>query len=368
MIEFSPEPRDADLDAPPWFGSDRPHGLLPQHAARRTGVGADPDARRGRRLRQPPGARAPGRDAAQVAGVAWASLWPQPERRKVQEAIDAARAGKGRPLPGVQPRRRRRPALVGRGRLSALHRRRPASRRPPDVRGVPQHHRPFARPRRRWPSRRAWKRWASSPAGVAHDFNNLLTVILGATETPGGRAAGRLGAPEPRRGQPAGRRARGRSRTPAAGLLPSPVAGAQSIECSGHDRLGAEPRPAPDPRGHPDDGAGPPASRSIATPTRRSWRRRCSNLCINARDAMPSGGALSLEAEGVTVAGKAARHLGLTPGAFVVFSVRDTGCRHVAGDPAPGHRTLLHHQGPGGRQRAGPQHGLRASPSSPAAA
>ena len=35
-----------------------------------------------------------GRDPAQIAGASWVSLWPQPERRKVQDATDIARSGK----------------------------------------------------------------------------------------------------------------------------------------------------------------------------------------------------------------------------------------------------------------------------------
>lgn len=50
------------------------------------------------------------------------------------------------------------------------------------------------------------------------------------------------------------------------------------------------------------------------------------NLCVNARDAMPSGGRLTLAASTVTVdADLAARHPGAKPGGHVVLSVEDTG-------------------------------------------
>jgi len=50
------------------------------------------------------------------------------------------------------------------------------------------------------------------------------------------------------------------------------------------------------------------------------------NLANNARDAMPEGGALSIETENATVcAGQAGRYGDLPPGDYVLVSVRDTG-------------------------------------------
>ena len=57
------------------------------------------------------------------------------------------------------------------------------------------------------------------------------------------------------------------------------------------------------------------------------------NRCVNARDAMPDGGALTIEAEVVTVDEGLARTIsGARPGEFVRLSVRDTGSGIAAAD------------------------------------
>ncbi len=50
------------------------------------------------------------------------------------------------------------------------------------------------------------------------------------------------------------------------------------------------------------------------------------NLAVNARDAMPKGGRLTIETDRIDIpAGDLERHRVLEPGAYVVLSVRDTG-------------------------------------------
>jgi len=264
-----------------------------------------------------------GRDAAQVAGMQWASLWPQPERRKVQDATDTARAGKIARFQASSP------TVEGAPRwwdviiypLSI------------DAGQLPEGRRMLAVFRNITALREGQEKLAQSArlealgqltGGVAHDFNNLLTVILGATETlaaelPAGsehRGLAEVSLQAAERGADLVRRLLAFCRHQS--LEP------QSVDCSGMlasvqvlaERLL---------RADIDLRARAASAHLYCNADRAELESALLNLCINARDAMPSGGAISLEAEGVLLAGKAARHLGLKPGPFVAFTVRDTG-------------------------------------------
>ncbi len=85
------------------------------------------------------------------------------------------------------------------------------------------------------------------------------------------------------------------------------------------------------------------------------------NLCVNARDAMPDGGTLTLRTRNLTAAEVAALQLFATcrTRTMVLVEVADTGTGHRARDHGQDLRALLHDQGSGQGHRAWPCHGLR---------
>ncbi len=164
--------------------------------------------------------------------------------------------------------------------------------------------------------------------GVAHDFNNLLTVILGYSDLllesasrrrprvdsdveeiqKAGRSAGGAHAAAPRLQPQAGPRARGgrperRRRRPGTDAAPP--------DRRGHRRLHA--------CSHPDLG------RVKADPGQ--IEQVLLNLAVNARDAMPEGGKLTIETANVELDEpvRARRTRASCPGPYVVLAVSDTG-------------------------------------------
>jgi PAS domain S-box-containing protein len=80
------------------------------------------------------------------------------------------------------------------------------------------------------------------------------------------------------------------------------------------------------------------------------------NLAVNARDAMPLGGTLSIVTDNREATGEPGITPPLAPGSYVLLAVSDTG----AGlDEETRIRAVLHHQGQGQRHGVGPGHGLR---------
>jgi len=260
---------------------------------------------------------------SKFAGARWASLWPVSERRKVLEAIACAQSGQVARFQGhcttsklglrlwdvmVSPIRHANQKPGERGPLLCVSR---------DITPLVDAVEKLAESQR-------LEAIGRLTGGVAHDFNNLLTVMMGVSETlaldlPEGSEQQRLatvGLRAAERGADVVRRLLAFSRQ-------QPLV-ADLIDCA---TLFEALRPMVEHTIREDVeltfSVGPEAT--CCTADRVGLESALLNLCVNARDAMPSGGVLSLHAEAITVARGAAAEMGLPAGPYVVFTVRDTG-------------------------------------------
>jgi PAS domain S-box-containing protein len=170
--------------------------------------------------------------------------------------------------------------------------------------------------------------------GIAHDFSNLLTVIIGACERIQDDIAAGVQSPTEvatilnncRRGASLTRQLLAFSRKQT--LSPQPLDLGQLVGSS--ERLlkpligeHIELRIAVD------------AGLRAVEADRVQMEQVLLNLAINARDAMPSGGVLSLRVANTVVTDEFARsHPPIVPGSYVLLEVQDTGCGMSPGTKA----------------------------------
>ena len=161
--------------------------------------------------------------------------------------------------------------------------------------------------------------------GVAHDFNNLLTAVTGnvalllagAPEQDPDRALLRAVDQAAWRAVELSRQLLRFSRRSPQGLRPTDLRTCLD-EVAGILRRTMDPRIALEVR------AGPRLWTVQADPGQIN--QVLMNLCVNARDAMPEGGQLLLEAENARLdPGQALAHADARPGEFVRLRVRDSG-------------------------------------------
>ncbi|HEY1723208.1 MAG TPA: PAS domain-containing protein, partial [Magnetospirillaceae bacterium] len=161
--------------------------------------------------------------------------------------------------------------------------------------------------------------------GVAHDFNNLLTVITGRLDMLGEQLADR---PELAAWVQTCLRAANRGASLTRSMLAfsrqQPLKPMQiDVATSIHDMIELLPRTLGEAIGVKVELA-PDLWRCEADPAQ--LQNALLNLAINARDAMPDGGKLTIEANNARLDDDyTTRNAGVTPGDYVALSVSDTG-------------------------------------------
>ena len=195
--------------------------------------------------------------------------------------------------------------------------------------------------------------------GIAHDFNNLLTVILTTTELllDSEAADGTLHAElqdvyrSAQRGAELTRQLLAFSRRQVLSIHPMSVNQlVGSVERLLRRVLGEDVELRVAPQADPD----------IVRADAGQLEQVLMNLAVNARDAMPNGGKLTIETSHVDLNETVReQQVAMPAGPYVMIAVSDTGeGMGPEGQGAPV-RTLLHHQGAGQGNGPRPGHRLR---------
>ncbi len=161
--------------------------------------------------------------------------------------------------------------------------------------------------------------------GVAHDFNNLLTAVLGSTELLQRRLAGNE---EAQRDLATIHRAAVQAAEFTRGLLA--FARRQVLEPVNLDLNAFLAEALPMLRHLIPENCRiefrPSAAIGVVCADRGQLTQIVMNLCVNARDAMPAGGTITISTAGATMdEAFVAAHLGARAGRYVLLAVADTG-------------------------------------------
>jgi two-component system cell cycle sensor histidine kinase/response regulator CckA len=160
--------------------------------------------------------------------------------------------------------------------------------------------------------------------GIAHDFNNLLGVIVSNAELALERAPAGADGDELREIGAAAERAASLTRQLLSFSRPYDRARAR-VDCN--EAIGELTKMLARIVGEDIElCVRLPHARALASIERGQLEQILVNLVVNARDAMPRGGALSIETKHAHLEPALATSLGVAAGEYVMISVSDTGC------------------------------------------